>query len=114
MSDHKDFVILTACDHVDQEFYELGRVELEVPAKTLIENIPTGSPHDCDNSSACLILGYWPDEQTTYTSASVILAADALSRTTPGSGIFRGDGLPADPQPLALHCGCADVRAPSV
>ena len=27
---------------------------------------------------------FWPDEQTTYTSAAVILAADALSRTTPG------------------------------
>ena len=49
---------------------------------------------------------FWPHEQTTYTSASVILAADALSRTTPASGIFRGDGLPADPQPLAMHCGC--------
>ena len=27
---------------------------------------------------------FWPHEQTTYTSAAVILAADALSRTTPG------------------------------
>ncbi len=52
---------------------------------------------------------FWPHEQTTYTSASVVLAADALSRTTPGSGIFRGDGLPADPPPLAVHCGCASA-----
>ena len=36
----------------------------------------------------------WPVEQTTWTAATVILAADALSRTTPGSGIFRGTGLP--------------------
>ena len=49
---------------------------------------------------------FWPHEQTTYTSASVILAADALSRTTPGSGVFRGDGLPAEPQALPMHCGC--------
>ena len=52
---------------------------------------------------------FWPDEQTTYTSAAVILATDALSRTTPASGVFRGDGLPAEPQALAMHCGCAGV-----
>jgi hypothetical protein len=55
----------------------------------------------------------WPVEQTTYTSAAVVLAADALSRTTPGNGLFRGDasaGLPARPVPIALGCdlaGCA-------
>ncbi len=48
----------------------------------------------------------WPSEQTTWTGATVILAADALSRTTPGSGLFRGVGLPlcdwkvSDPCPL--------------
>ena len=52
---------------------------------------------------------HWPPEQTTYTSASVILAADALSLTTPGSGIFRGETLPLDLPPLALECGCASV-----
>ena len=36
----------------------------------------------------------WPVERTTWTGATVILAADALSRTTPGSGLFRGAGLP--------------------
>jgi hypothetical protein len=49
---------------------------------------------------------FWPNEQTTYTSAAVILAADALSRTTPASGIFRGEGLGAEPEALAVHCGC--------
>jgi hypothetical protein len=48
----------------------------------------------------------WPHEQTTYTSAAVILAADALSRTTPGSGIFRGETLPDEPVALAVQCGC--------
>ena len=56
---------------------------------------------------------FWPEEQTTYTSAAVVLAADALSRTTAGNGLFRGDasaGLPAPPATLALECdlaGCA-------
>lgn len=48
----------------------------------------------------------WPVERTTWTSATVILAADALSRTTPAHGLFRGVGLPLcdwkvdDPCPL--------------
>jgi hypothetical protein len=49
---------------------------------------------------------FWPNEQTTYTSAAVILAADALSRATPASGVFRGEGLAADPPALAMHCSC--------
>jgi hypothetical protein len=36
----------------------------------------------------------WPVERTTWTGAAMILAADALSRTTPASGIFRGNDLP--------------------
>jgi hypothetical protein len=36
----------------------------------------------------------WPEERSTWTGAAVILAADALSRTTPGNGIFRGEKLP--------------------
>ena len=36
----------------------------------------------------------WPVERTTWTGAAVILAADALSRTTPASGIFRDAELP--------------------
>lgn len=35
----------------------------------------------------------WPEERTTWTAAAVILAADALSRTTAANGIFR-DALP--------------------
>jgi len=35
------------------------------------------------------------DERTTYTSAAVVLAADALSGATPAAGLFRGEGLPA-------------------
>lgn len=31
----------------------------------------------------------WPEERTTWTTAAVILAADAISRTTPANGIFR-------------------------
>jgi hypothetical protein len=48
----------------------------------------------------------WPREETTYTAAAVILAVDALSRTTPGSGIMRGETLAAPPQDILLECGC--------
>ncbi len=54
---------------------------------------------------------YWPGEQTTYTSAAVILAVDALSNTSPGSAIFRGTTLPADFEEIALECGCVSVSA---
>ncbi|MDR6118308.1 hypothetical protein QE370_001492 [Aeromicrobium sp. SORGH_AS981] len=37
---------------------------------------------------------YWPVEQTTWTAGTVLLAVDAVSRTTPANGLFRGDGLP--------------------
>lgn len=36
----------------------------------------------------------WPVERTTWTGAAMILAADSLSGTTGGSGIFRDDELP--------------------
>ncbi|MGH8882831.1 MAG: prenyltransferase, partial [Stackebrandtia sp.] len=39
----------------------------------------------------------WPVERTTWTGAAVVLAADALSRTTSGNGIFRD--LAADAAP---------------
>lgn len=45
----------------------------------------------------------WPGEQTTYTAAAVILAADQLSRATPGSDVMRGEGLPKFGD---LSCGC--------
>ncbi len=51
---------------------------------------------------------HWPPEQTTYTTAAVILAADALSDATPAAGLFRGETLPGDLPPLALECGCAE------
>jgi hypothetical protein len=52
---------------------------------------------------------FWPHEQTTYTSAAVLLACDALGRTTAASGLFRGDTLPADPAAIATDCGCPDA-----
>ena len=52
----------------------------------------------------------WPDEHTTWTAAAVVLAVDALSRTSPGNGIFRADRLPAGvdliPDPV---CGCSST-----
>lgn len=43
----------------------------------------------------------WPGEQSTWTSAAVILAADALADHSPGHAIFRGTGLPR-----LLDTGC--------
>ena len=37
----------------------------------------------------------WPREKPTWSSAVVVLAADALQRSSPTSGLFRGEGLPA-------------------
>lgn len=54
---------------------------------------------------------FWPDEQTTYTAAAVVLAADALSGATPASGLFRGDCLPTEPRPLPTHCDCLEEAA---
>jgi hypothetical protein len=53
----------------------------------------------------------WPAEHTTYTSAAVILAVDALSTTTPGSDVFRGSSLRHDFPEIGLECGCADALA---
>lgn len=48
----------------------------------------------------------WPVERTTWTGAAVILAADALSSTTAGSGIFRGVDLPRGLEG-EFDCACA-------
>ena len=57
---------------------------------------------------------FWPGEQTTYTAAAVILAADELSRTTPASGIMRGETLAAPFRDIALECGCVDDASADV
>ena len=57
---------------------------------------------------------FWPHEQTTYTAAAVILAADELSRTTPASGIMRGETLSEHFREIALECGCLDDASADV
>jgi hypothetical protein len=57
----------------------------------------------------------WPVEQSTWTAAAVVLAVDALSGTTPGSDIFRGDALSRELTQIGLECGCpADTSAERV
>ncbi len=51
----------------------------------------------------------WPDERSSWTAAAVVLAADALSRTTPGSGIFRAADLPLGVRLDEVSCGCEPV-----
>ena len=53
----------------------------------------------------------WPVERTTWTAASVVLAVDALSGTSAGSGIFRGSTVPASFTEIGLECGCVPVDA---
>jgi hypothetical protein len=49
----------------------------------------------------------WPDEHSTWTGAAVILAVDALSGASGGSGIFRADALPTGLDLTDPTCGCA-------
>ncbi|MFF3568002.1 prenyltransferase [Nocardia jiangxiensis] len=51
----------------------------------------------------------WPEERTTWTGAAMILAADALSRTTPGNGIFRELAAPIDITD-GFACDCVGSR----
>ena len=53
----------------------------------------------------------WPDEQTTFTAAAVILAVDALSLSTPGAGIMRAAALGPPLAAIGLECGCASADA---
>ena len=54
---------------------------------------------------------HWPAEHTTYTTAVVLLADDALGGRTPGADLVRGAGLAADPEPFGLSCGCSSADA---
>jgi hypothetical protein len=49
----------------------------------------------------------WPAEHSTWTAAAVILAADALSRATPGGAVFATDNLPRGLRLGGAGCGCA-------
>ena len=55
----------------------------------------------------------WPVERSTWTAAAVILAVDAMSGTSAGAGIFRGENLPGPFTEIALGCGCDPARAGS-
>ncbi|MGI9084987.1 MAG: prenyltransferase [Aeromicrobium sp.] len=48
----------------------------------------------------------WPDEQTTYTAAAVILAWDVLTGTTPGAAVMTGHGIGVEFDEIALECDC--------
>jgi hypothetical protein len=53
----------------------------------------------------------WPVECSSWTSAAVVLAVDALSGTTPGADIFRGTTLPREFTEIGLECACVPVVA---
>jgi hypothetical protein len=53
----------------------------------------------------------FPDEHSSWTAAAVVLAADALSRTSLASGIFRAEDLPVGTRLGGTACGCEDTDA---
>ena len=58
---------------------------------------------------------YFPAERSSWTAAAMILAADALSRTTPGAALFRDlPGAPATARAGdgAGPCGCPAAAQP--
>ncbi|WP_066362736.1 prenyltransferase [Herbidospora mongoliensis] len=55
---------------------------------------------------------HFPNERSAYTAAAVILAADALSRTTPANGIFRDAGAIAEDR-ATEDCGCQRAGSPA-
>ncbi|GLW06227.1 prenyltransferase [Microtetraspora sp. NBRC 13810] len=54
---------------------------------------------------------HFPNEQSAYTAAAVILAADALSGATPAAALFRSVTTPAPTG--SPHCGCHPELTPS-
>ena len=55
---------------------------------------------------------HFPNERSSYTSAAIILAADALSRSTRANGLFRAAGTgTARPALDPGRCGCAVTTA---
>jgi hypothetical protein len=55
---------------------------------------------------------HFPNERSSYTSAAIILAADALSGSTGANGLFRATGTgTARPAPAPGQCGCAMTTA---
>ncbi|MEU8267143.1 prenyltransferase [Sphaerisporangium sp. NPDC049002] len=53
----------------------------------------------------------FPNEQSAYTAAAVILAADALSGATPAAGLFREAGRYAIPVTDPDTCGCSPAAS---
>lgn len=52
----------------------------------------------------------WPQEQSTFTAAAVILAWDVLTASTPGAGVMSGHGIgvefPDVLEEIPLECDC--------
>ncbi len=49
----------------------------------------------------------WPEECSTWTAAAVLLAVDALSRTTGGAEVFRRTNQLTELTEIGLECGCS-------
>lgn len=56
-----DHIVVTACHHTDNAFYQLGLVEHEVTPEQLFAAIPNEPPHACSDASICWMLDRYTD-----------------------------------------------------
>ncbi|MFT3900925.1 MAG: prenyltransferase [Gordonia sp. (in: high G+C Gram-positive bacteria)] len=86
--DHRPWVTGAETSELAIALEALGRVD---EASTLVDDI--GHLRDPDGSYwTGLVFAdgkRWPVEKSCWTSAAVLLAVDAISRATPGNGVFR-------------------------
>lgn len=105
------FLELTVCDHRDQEFYSLGRIQLEVPAEVALDALSANKPHDCDTADTCFVVDYWPNEsvgisddrEVTAEIADQLLAGELHTRWEAArealQDYYAGDAPDHDPFP---------------
>lgn len=78
----QDSVVVTACHHVDNAFYELGVMDHEVTPQRLFAVLPEEPPHDCTSADICWMLdlhtpeGTVDNREVTAEQASDLLGKD--------------------------------------
>lgn len=79
------YVVLTACHHTDDVFYELGVVRHEVTPAQLLAAVPNEPPHDCQapDVTICWMLDFHDENgdlvdnrEVTAEQAAALLGAD--------------------------------------
>lgn len=55
------YLQLTEANHDDNQFYDLGRLMVEGPARAFFASLPD-SKHDCDNNNVCYLIDLMQDD----------------------------------------------------